>query len=397
MGIDKLWDEVKKKGCGRSMSIDQFKTLFRTDQIRVAIDANWIIVKNYAKSWSDSIKAGNFDIEDIATRAVKSIIMLDKFFTGNQIDTIWCIDGDRSKAKLATERRHDTKKNARLAIIEKYRMCHYILKRLSTPKRERFDDEEDDDTIPPGDPVKIAQCYNKLQQLSFIEELYIYISDNIPAAEVGDAEITTDKVMELLEQLKKDLTYMHIFPKGFYQRVFEALGKNDILTLRVPSVSEGEKLGCILIEMGYCQAIYSADGDTIPLGARCIITKLEGRQMMVYTYSEILKKLDLDRTELIHYCILLGTDFNEHVFNVGGAKAYAKIKDPKFNIYKYNIENGGCLKVNQCIRELTIDNIMYHNVLKGLEGLQPEVIAQRAVAGEEQFYDLNEDDNRFAE
>lgn len=123
--------------------------------------------------------------------------------------------------------------------------------------------------------------------------------------------------------------------------------RNFIEDLGYPSLqakNEGEKLASALAREGLCYGVWSDDTDNYPLGTPLTITGFagmhEGKQMMsVVMLHKLIEGLsrtaewNLTQFNLIDFCILCGTDFNDNMKGVAVGNAWKLIK--KYGIIEY--------------------------------------------------------------
>jgi 5'-3' exonuclease len=86
----------------------------------------------------------------------------------------------------------------------------------------------------------------------------------------------------------------------------------------------------------------------------------------VYLYEDIQTALGMTRQQLLYMCIMLGTDFNKRIRGLGPVRIAKAINDTSFDIYKLDAENCGRLKVNVCIKMLTISKEDHDDVFAAL-------------------------------
>lgn len=333
MGIDNLWKAIKEEDCMRTIPLGELRDLVKTDHCRVAIDTAWVSSAHYRGQWSGMVKANKNYVENLPGICIKTLLELDARLKSYGFDTVWCLDGDRNPNKLATGKRIGDKEKKLRAVAKRYKLCQKLL-------------------------AEAGRDESMLEPFRFVESQLYLLDDDIVVDVPEDATLTAH-----LAEIKKTMLYCAIMPTDLIRRICAVFSANNVQFLRVPSISEGEKLACVLMQQGYCQVVHCNDGDSIVLGARCIIKAIDGGMATVYRYSDILAKLGMNHRAFLYFCILCGCDFNSHVEGIGAVKAKKLLDDPRFNIYDYNQENFGCLRINRCIAELTISEKDHENTL----------------------------------
>lgn len=91
---------------------------------------------------------------------------------------------------------------------------------------------------------------------------------------------------------------------------------------------EAEEYLTLLCKKGTIGAVYSEDGDLIAYRCPIIIRQIEGTKCNIWTMKTICKTLDLTEDQLIMFCVLLGTDYNERIkgIKLGPVNGYKLIK-----------------------------------------------------------------------
>jgi 5'-3' exonuclease len=159
--------------------------------------------------------------------------------------------------------------------------------------------------------------------------------------------------------MKKMLSKYPILTRNTRHSIRAELERKGHRFFSVPDISEGEKLCSVAVGLGLCQAVLSNDGDLIPMGTRCIIKEIKDGLATIFTYNDIIHKLKLSHEQLVSLCILLGNDFNDGIVGMGKVKCYNEVCTRGFNIYKFNRQLCGILRVSICIRALTISRDEY--------------------------------------
>lgn len=347
MGILKIWEFADKKRCAHTMSLSELRNHITTESCRVAIDLNWIVYKYYSVQWKNAVESlKGINIQSLVSDTIGMIIGLDKTFKSNGIDTTWCLDGDKNPNKIATSQRQIKREKTLRIVAKRYKICQELL--------ERFQKDE--------------SC---LQPFSYIENFMHLLDDE------ASIVIKEKKLEDNLERMRIELAGTPVPLPNLIKSVCQAFKEKGIHHIRVASISEGEKLACVLIQLGYCQAVHSNDGDTLAHGARCIITELKEGKATVYSYSEVIRKSKMSHRQFLYFCVLCGTDFNTHIKGTGQINAEKKVRDSSFDIYKESKDNFGSLRVNRSVAELLINRKDCEDTLNELEkSINPSFLSQ---------------------
>lgn len=162
----------------------------------------------------------------------------------------------------------------------------------------------------------------------------------------------TDSDVKVLDSYKEKISQReHIAPNLITQRMVEDFAKRrlesqqavtgydytamrDILNgYAVPyevARSEGE-MHCVKLAVeGRVDHILTVDSDAIVVSAlhdvRYVLTNFKGSKFCIIDVSSVLTKCDLTPERFLDFCILLGTDFNNHIRGIGYINAYKLIR-----------------------------------------------------------------------
>ena len=99
--------------------------------------------------------------------------------------------------------------------------------------------------------------------------------------------------------------------------------------LKIPYIiapDEAEKLCSKLCIQGIVSAVLSEDTDVIAYGSPLFFTKINtfNETVVVLSNNNIRNVLNLTQNQLLEFCIMCGTDYNNNIPNIGPAKAYKK-------------------------------------------------------------------------
>lgn len=156
---------------------------------------------------------------------------------------------------------------------------------------------------------------------------------------------------------------------------------------------EGEKLAASLYREGKVSAVYSQDSDLYILGCDTVITKMANVNLEAsppnigiryVSLSDILEILEMNYSELVHFAIMLGCDFNSNIAGVGMVGSEKLIRE-YHDVYKIDkktkhdltILNFDCCAAffdytpsDQCSYSIQLDmTIMDPKVIELLESL----------------------------
>ena len=317
---------------------------------RIAVDAAYVKEACFHVVWNMVTNLGNddnFNAEYIINKTKELIISKNNTLIKNGFKPIWCMDGDRSSYKTETEKRIRKNDANYRTLIETY-MKAKILAEKSPELKSRLKKYE-----------YIETAYNRYDDItedivrenmksnndnSRFEEHYVYIGKYL-------------------------LPITRIKPKSFDKMVYKVFEEHDGFKnsfIRIPSISEGEKLASILTQMGYCEGVYSTDSDCLIFGAKFIFFKKkysEGKSnpnyknsnqsdpwYSLYSYQEVIKNLAISPQDMINLAIRMGNDFNDRIPRDRFEKIYSDIKTYKdnYDMYDYNILHCGIYNPDIC-------------------------------------------------
>lgn len=157
--------------------------------------------------------------------------------------------------------------------------------------------------------------------------------------------------------------------------------KNIVISLGIPyyqAKDEGEKLCAMLARAGITSATIGKDSDLLVYGNRFSLSQIrvEGQSitgMPFFSVFEIdlvqvLQTLELNYTQFIDFCIMLGTDHNTRIRGYGPVKSHGLIKTHK-NVDNISLDKT-CLNVELCRSEFK--DVDYTDIiLHGYHTLKP--------------------------
>jgi 5'-3' exonuclease len=309
MGIKDLWPMLVK--CQHQNLVADLPTKFGIQ--RVAIDANLIGYGDYCASWKEIVGTSNMNFAYCLQRMIAKMLAYQEKFRRAGISVIWCFDGDKSDSKLATKRRMDIKNEKLDVILNLYKRGRQIERILG------------------------METY-LVNYRSMLDTLIIHDVDPNAQSEATGNDITV--LTEIISQMSTMLKSYPILPRGLMDSVMDMLKSNNSECIRVPEISEAEKLCAILTTIGQADAVFGDDSDLIPLGSNIIIKDMKGNQAYVYLMKDILEFLGLNRQELIDLSIILGCDFNERTPRHGPVTALKTVRKPGFNMKDHEAKHG---------------------------------------------------------
>lgn len=347
MTIEKgFWKEIGNSR--QQLSLKKIREVIKTDREDpcVAIDALLQYVQSYKACWAGKAKSGTItSFEPIVKSAIEKCVALDALFRNNGMRTIWCLDGDRNSNKLAADRRREKREGKRNDIFKLY--CSIVaLKEI-----------------------------NRANDLQAFKRKYVIIEQNIPD-DFPREDILDGRIEELENKLASDFKNEGFFPPNLVELITDGIRSkhSSLRFMRIPEISEGEKLGAILTQTGTAQAVYTTDGDAVVLGARYIIKEISAiskdrvvGEYHLYSHARITRDIGMNYKQLLTFAILLGNDFNIAVPGEGMVTCKKNAMSDSFDLVAHNIKNLGCLNLSVCVKELSVSQEDFDLVMNYLE------------------------------
>jgi len=184
------------------------------------------------------------------------------------------------------------------------------------------------------------------------------------------------EINKKIKNLEKRLVYVN---NSVIQSSKKLLTLMNILYLDAPR--EAEQLCANLSRINLVDGVISDDTDTIACGSKIIIRNFNNKTDYIsyYNMDEILYELDLNYNSFLDLCILLGTDYNHKMREVGYKSAYKLIKKYanidnilKNTRYKVNYDYDSIrelFKVNHINKDI-IDKI---SQIGGIKNMTPKI------------------------
>ena len=332
MGIEGLWEMFK--GAEKDIRFDELRNFIATDTCKVAIDSNLLIMQNYFSCWGDLVDKGVPNDDTLYGKILSNFKAKKRTFERNNIETIWCFDGEKDGRKLATKKRRDENDEKLQKVFALYAQCDFLIEKFSPISKEEL-----------------------LGKYSFIKDKVSFITEDKDYGEEIPEEINITLIMNKISEMKKKLKSCILLPNGFFECIFSKLKEEGFGCLRIKEISEGEKLASILSHMGVVNAVYGNDSDLIPMKTKFIIKRInENNTVSIFNYQEMLKHIGLTQEQLIKLCVLLGCDYNYRIDRNGPATAMKKTLNDKFDIKEYDLKNPNKVNLENCVRHMTISN-----------------------------------------
>uniref|UniRef100_A0A3B5KBJ5 Zgc:110269 n=1 Tax=Takifugu rubripes TaxID=31033 RepID=A0A3B5KBJ5_TAKRU len=131
--------------------------------------------------------------------------------------------------------------------------------------------------------------------------------------------------------LEHDIKPVFVFdgrPPGEKRAVLEK--RAESAGWRSPNrTGDAEALCAWLVKEGTVDAVASEDMDTLPFGASILIRQLNSKkdgEVIEYSLSKLLERLQINHQEFVDLCILLGCDYCEKICGLGPKRALTLIQ-----------------------------------------------------------------------
>lgn len=241
---------------------------------RIAIDGPLWFYTNWASATKDTVRRmkdvmEEVDLGEVMKKCINSAAKFHLFFMENKITPIWLKDGKSPNEKTETkEKRRLARKKRQDKIVE---------------LKER-----------------IAECDILMRDPKDLKELRILMQTTITL--VGT----------------EFETFYH-FIKGFGFPLIQSPG-------------ESEAYASAMNKKGLIYGVWTTDTDCYALGGVNMITGFSGKNeygedmLSVVHIPHILKDINFTDAEMLDFCIMCGTDFNDNIPNVGSTRAFKHIQ-----------------------------------------------------------------------
>jgi 5'-3' exonuclease len=139
-------------------------------------------------------------------------------------------------------------------------------------------------------------------------------------------KIIIKKVKEYLSKQKNNVINIS---KTDFETVEELCSIFGIPVIYAPG--EAEIFCSYLVKNNFADAVITKDSDVLACSTPCIITKIniEKSSFSVINMNKILKELQFNEEEMLDFCILCGTDYNQNIKGFGPVKSYSLIQKYK--------------------------------------------------------------------
>lgn len=327
---------------------------FRTDEnfIRVAVDMSIEKISVYCALWSslvDKIVNENSDLtaflndDYIFDQVCNALVSKNRAFRSANLDPYWCFEGKPNKNKLATQSRvnenNRKKEELLMQIFKAEEACKFHNGHTESLKR--------------------------IQRFSYVKQK---LMENFPSLKLEYFDSKKEDFSKIYARIVTLAQQVRIYPSKFHDRIEKfMMGNDEFKCVKVPEISEAEKLGAILTQIGFCKILFTKDSDAIVLGARYVAIKSSDKEYAIYSYEKILSGEKLTPNSLLTFGILLGNDFNTKEWNTGFAKCRKLLDDSNFCIFKHNADLCGILNPDICVDELGIKKEEREIVFKALD------------------------------
>ncbi len=307
MGIKDLWPQVKeaKKEC----SLGELKDKFAVK--RIAVDANIVIGQFYRGAWTQLAQRGHPSTDECYRTTMARIQVFANDFRRLDIDLVWCFDGIKSVRKLATAER----------LAEHAQRVAKLLT-LWNQLKAKAKAHEEKETVTSYEPI-----------------MKIHIEKMPSNIEVSNST-TTDSFGKIFDDFCSRLQWCPVFPLDMNDNILNEMKVKGCLCIRVPEISEAEKLASILNHIDFAQAVYGDDSDYIALRTPLVIKDIVKQTAEIYKFSDIAKILDVSEDRVFVMCVILGNDFNKRVRLHGPVKAKKLAQDPSFSLEAFETQYG---------------------------------------------------------
>ena len=131
---------------------------------------------------------------------------------------------------------------------------------------------------------------------------------------------------ENLKELETQCSNLYIKSKDDIERTIKALEAVEKVVI-VRAEAEGEHTCSELVKSGECYASITRDSDIYAHGCPRNIIECKNNKIKCITYNNILTALELSHKQFVDLCIMLGTDYNDRLYNCGWTVCYPLIKE----------------------------------------------------------------------
>ena len=325
MGIRDLWPQVKE--AKQECNIDNLKENFGINT--VAVDANIVISQFYRGAWSTLSRDSKPSTDECFSITQARLSSFATNFRNLGIDLIWCFDGDKTTEKIATGQR----------ILDHNERVGKLVALWTAAEAKAVLEEDREAMAPYADIMRSHATTAK--------------------AAIGDnTDVANDGVFrQLFNDFVSKLQWCPLFPPSMNDILLRDMNTRGHRCLRVPAISEAEKLASVVCHLGAAQAVYGDDSDYIALQTPMIIKDISKRVAEVYVFSDIVRVLGVPPDRLFTMCVILGNDFNTRVRLHGPVKAKKLAMDDKFSLDAFENQHGKeIVQLANCKRFLTISD-----------------------------------------
>ena len=158
------------------------------------------------------------------------------------------------------------------------------------------------------------------------KNLLQFYNNNKQTRILGKNKINCDLLSKFIERKKSQLFNITNEDIILLKELFDNFGIQYIV-----AKTEAEKLCAKLCIDNVVQSVLSEDTDLIAYCTPCIISKLNiyNKTATMIDIDVLLKTLNYTKEQLLDFCILCGTDYNNNINKVGNVSAFKLISDNK--------------------------------------------------------------------
>jgi flap endonuclease-1 len=187
-----------------------------------------------------------------------------------------------------------------------------------------------------GEPLRDLEGNITSHLYGAFYRLQKFLVNNVKIVVAFDTKPPEFKIKTINQRIElRKRTGLEKFTKEMKDELIELLSAMGIPTFY--SKSEAEAQICMLNRIGKINGILSQDYDSLLFGGKHIYRNyIDGKELDYINLDLNLKKLDISREQLIVLGMLIGTDYNDGIKNIGPKKAYQLVKEKSIE-YLLNI------------------------------------------------------------
>jgi 5'-3' exonuclease len=195
------------------------------------------------------------------------------------------------------------------------------------------------------------------------ENLQKLYKENIKNTRIfGKTKFEPDTLFNIIQSKKNQIINVSKDDIILLKELFDILGINYLEAL-----TEAEKLCAKLCIDNKVDAVLSEDTDLIAYGTPYILSKIDiyNKNVLILDMEILLKTLNFSKEQLLDFCIMCGTDYNNNINKIGNINSYKLITEHKnidnladkydINILKHHTVRNLFTNFDDCI----VEDIMY--------------------------------------